>query len=147
MPSVGPSLSLLGEAGTGASAPSSEPSAEDSKKIGRVESIKQFLLHGGGSGQNGGSGPAHHHSANKDSSEQPQCNCRHHPTAPPHHPPFLPAFAAPPPPHPLVHRRSKSSERLNTRMSLATPPTSMITPTTAALIGPFIFYQPHEISR
>ena len=85
-------------------------------------------------------------------SETPQCNCRHHPPpqtqpqGPPPLPPFMPAFAAPPP-HPLVHRRSKSSERLNTRMSLATPPTPLITPNTAALIGPFIFYQPQEISR
>ena len=82
---------------------------------------------------------------------------RHHGPMPPHpHPPFLPPFAAPPGHHPhhhpppnLIHRRSKSSERLNARMTLAQapPPTSLITPTTAALIGPFIFYQPQEISR
>ena len=60
----------------------------------------------------------------------------------PHHPPYPPH----PPPN-LLHRRSKSSERLNARMTIATPPASLMTPTTAALIGPFIFYQPQEVSR
>ena len=146
--------------------------SDESKKVGRVESIKQFLLHGGGgngntnnnnkataeavaaSGQH--AGQVGH--AGQGGEAQPQCNCRHHPPqgVPPHQghhppgppplPPFMPAFAAPPP-HPLIHRRSKSSERLNSRMTLATQPTPLLTPTTAALIGPFIYFQPQEISR
>ena len=135
---------------------------DESKKVGRVESIKQFLLHGGNGNTNNKAAEAvaasgqHAGQVGTGGGEaQPQCNCRHHPPQGPPQgpppgpplPPFMPAFAAPPPGHPLVHRRSKSSERLNSRMTLATPPTPIITPTTAALIGPFIYFQPQEISR
>ena len=104
-----------------------------SSMVGRVESIRQFLLHGK-SNQNQAA-----------ENDHLQCNCRHHhQPLPPFLPPPHPHFNHPPPN--LIHRRSKSSERLNARMTLA-PPASLITPTTAALIGPFIFYQPQEVSR
>ena len=144
-------LSPFNPAAAAAAASSHEENAaEDAAKksmVGRVESIRQFLLHGS---TKASVNQANTTTTSDQDTTTPQCNCRHHPhpQAPPPQPgppPFLPAYG-PPPPN-LMHRRSKSQERLNARMSLATTPAPMMTPTTAALIGPFIFYQPQEVSR
>ena len=119
---------------------SSEP-VETIKKS-KVESIKQFLL------QSNKNQSVHQSQSENHPVSEAQCNCRHHvapvpPVPPGHQAPFL----LHPPPN-LIHRRSKSSERLNARMTLppnATP--SLLPPTAAALIGPFIYFQPPEVSR
>ena len=121
-----------------------EEKVEQIKKS-KVESIKQFLLNQSNKNlnQQQQQNDVHHQEA--------QCNCRHHPHLSPGHvqPPQGAPFILHPGPN-LIHRRSKSSERLNgARMTLppnATP--SLLPPTAAALIGPFIYFQqPPEVSR
>ena len=121
-----------------------EEKVEQIKKS-KVESIKQFLLNQSNKNQN------QQQQQNDVHHQEAQCNCRHHPHLSPGHvqPPQGAPFILHPGPN-LIHRRSKSSERLNgARMTLppnATP--SLLPPTAAALIGPFIYFQqPPEVSR
>jgi hypothetical protein len=114
------------------------------KKVGRVESLRQFLLHGRvpAPEKPDPEAPAGHDTANG----APQCSCRHvnfHPQA-------FAAAAAAGAAYPALgpYRRSKSSERLTPRLSLVPGgPTSA--PILSPLLTPYVFasFTPQEASR